>query len=177
MNPVNPMKRFFLVCIFSFMALSARGAAAYTMEDCVQCHEGEGKAFIGSAHAGETTCLDCHRDVKDDTHEKTKGSGAVDCGQCHDQKNRHGSRSVNGIRPQCHTCHTRHRILDKQNGASSVHSGRLKKTCGACHAVQSGEVDFLSRLTTLHVASHKKQDFSRSYERTDCIGCHQGAAA
>jgi len=35
----------------------------------------------------------------------------------------------------------------------------------------------LKSLPSLQVASHSKQDFSRIYDRTNCLGCHQGTGA
>lgn len=163
----------------------------YTSEDCIRCHE-EGstgsvlrisvKEFESSVHGRDMTCEDCHAGVEDGGHETTKGSGAVNCGQCHEQKNRHGLQSKTGMypgihRPRCYSCHTRHNILEKDRVESSVHPGQLKETCRACHPAECGETDYLSKLPSMQIASHNKQDFNRSYEKDNCIGCHQGLAA
>jgi hypothetical protein len=86
-------------------------------------------------------------------------------------------QSKSDNRPRCHSCHTSHGILERDNPASAVHPDSLKETCKVCHPLESGEVDYMSWLPSLQIASHGKQDFSRAYERTNCIGCHQGMAA
>jgi hypothetical protein len=115
--------------------------------------------------------------VEDDGHQTERGSGAVDCSQCHDQENRHGMKSGTQQAPQCYGCHTKHSILEKDNASSSVHPGNLKETCKSCHALECGEADYLSWLPSVQIATHGKQDFSQRYEDTNCMGCHQGMAA
>ena len=159
---------------------------AYTSEDCIECHRtGSEKSrlqisvdeFKASIHAEEAGCQDCHTLVEDENHITTPGSGAVDCSGCHDQENRHGWGSIRGTLPQCYSCHTRHDMRAKDDPRSSVYSQRLKETCGSCHPWESGQTEYFSWLPSLQVASHSKQDFSREYSRTDCLGCHQGMGA
>ena len=181
------MKTFLLILITIPIYLSGAVAWGYTQEDCVGCHQdGSTKSafhlsvetFESSIHGREELgCRDCHSGVTDASHERSKGSGAVQCLDCHAQENRHGLGSEKGDRPQCHSCHTRHHILEKDNDSSSVHPDRLTDTCRICHPTECGERDALSWLPSLQIASHNKQDFSRAYEETNCIGCHQGAAA
>lgn len=135
------------------------------------------KEFEASIHGREITCTDCHVGVKDKDHSSIKGSGAVDCAQCHEEENRHGLGAKSERRPRCHSCHTRHGILEKENVASSVHAGQLKKSCKGCHPVECGEIDYLSWLPSMQIASHNKQDFGQAYEKGHCLGCHQGKAA
>ena len=172
-----------LVC---FLLLSAPHLYAYTAEDCIGCHRmGSGKStlqmnmeeFNRSVHAGEIACQDCHKSVIDEKHITMKRSGSVDCGQCHDQQNRHGLGAKSGTRPQCYSCHTRHDILKGDHEKSSVHPEQLKKTCGACHPAQAGKIGFLPWLASLKVRSHGKEDLGCSYDEKDCLGCHQGKAA
>jgi hypothetical protein len=160
--------------------------SAYTNEDCIECHRTgnpEGginisiDEFNASVHAEEAGCQDCHTLVEDESHQTTPGSGAADCSGCHEQENRHGKESQSGTRPQCYSCHTRHAILAKDDPRSTVHAKRLKETCRRCHPQESGQTDYLSWLPSLQVASHSKQDFSQEYERTNCLGCHQGMGA
>jgi hypothetical protein len=101
----------------------------------------------------------------------------VDCGKCHEQVNRHGSKTAGNDQPQCHACHTSHRILEKDDPSSSVHPSNLRGTCGVCHPVESGGADYLTWLPSVRIKSHPKQDFSVSYDQTNCLGCHQGAGA
>ena len=163
-------------------------ATAYTPEDCIECHRtgseesglhisvDEFNASIHGEEEEETTCQDCHTLVEDDNHQTTPGTGAVDCSSCHEQENRHGWKSTTGTRPQCYSCHSRHGMLTKNDPRSSVHSQRLKETCQSCQTRECGETDYLSWLPSLQIASHSKQDFSRSYSRDNCLGCHQGKA-
>lgn len=180
------MKRI-LPCIFAcFLFLSAQHLFAYTTEDCIGCHRtGSGESTLQmvpeeynhSVHAGEISCRDCHKSVIDKGHITIKGSGIVDCGQCHEQQNKHGLGSKGGTRPQCYSCHTRHSILKGDHRESSVHPEQLQQTCGACHPAQVGEAGFLPWLTSLKVKSHGKQDLGCNYDEEDCLGCHQGQAA
>ena len=164
---------------------SGGSAGAYTTGDCLGCHGRGGSAtrtislteFQNSAHGKDLACRDCHTQVKDDSHQTRSGPGAVQCGPCHDQENRHGLRADGRPRPQCHDCHTRHGILPKANPKSSVHPDRLLLTCKTCHPRECGEGDYLSWFASLRVKSHKKQDFSRDFQDKDCLGCHQGKAA
>ncbi|MEN6440347.1 MAG: hypothetical protein ABFD97_17370 [Syntrophobacter sp.] len=174
----------------SFLGFSvvflAQSAWAYTPEDCIQCHRaGSSKSslridvqeFKASVHGDKATCQECHTGVVDEKHTRDRSLGAVDCGQCHEQTNRHGMGSGRADRPRCYSCHTRHNMLPKDNAASSINPGRLRTTCGGCHPAQSGKTDYLTWLPSLQVSSHKKQDFAHDYDRGNCVGCHQGRAA
>jgi len=167
---------------------AAQTVFAYSPQDCINCHKigstesklqisiDDFKASIHGEEDDETTCRDCHTLVEDDNHQTTPGTGAVDCSSCHEQENRHGRKSATGTRPPCHSCHSRHGMLAKDDPRSSVHPRRLKETCQSCHTRQCGETDYLSWLPSLQIASHSKQDFSQSYSRDNCLGCHQGSA-
>jgi hypothetical protein len=178
--------------IISFMILGQAATfateteSAYTNDDCIECHRTGSEEgginisiddFNASVHAEEASCQDCHTLVEDESHQTAPGSGAVDCSGCHEHENRHGKGSNSGTVPQCYSCHTRHAILAKDDPRSTVHSNRLKETCGSCHPQESGQTDYISWLPSLQVASHSKQDFSQVYERTNCLGCHQGMGA
>lgn len=161
-------------------------AAAYTPEDCIECHRTGSeeselqmsvKAYEASVHGEEATCLECHTEVVDDEHLSTEGSGAVDCSACHEQENQHGLNGADEQRPQCHDCHTRHEMLTKTDPASAVHPDQLPTTCAECHASASGETGFFSWFPAFQIASHNKADFATAYEKDNCLGCHQGAAA
>ena len=45
------------------------------------------------------------------------------------------------------------------------------------HPSECGREDYLSWFPSLQVVSHGKQDLSRAYDRSNCLGCHQGAGA
>lgn len=168
------------ICAWFLALLVFAGACdcwAYTNKDCVRCHEAVSvSAPSASAHA-ELGCLDCHTKVKDKTHESAKEEGSVNCGQCHQQGNLHGMNGQGEARPRCFDCHTKHHILAKDNPKSSVNPDNLKITCGKCHPLETGRTGYLSSFLYLQIRSHKKGDFSRAYDRSDCIGCHQGRAA
>ena len=160
-------------------------AGAYMDTDCIKCHTGAGQEsllkisveqFDRSAHAEEVSCQECHANVVDDDHQEIPGSGAVDCGTCHDQFNQHGAGATEN-RPRCFSCHTRHNILSPDDPQSTVHADQLRQTCRACHPGQSGSFEYLTWFTSIQVASHPKQDFSKTYTRENCLGCHQGRAA
>jgi hypothetical protein len=179
------MKKLNTISFCALLLLSTGTAWAYTPQDCIGCHaEASSKStrhipvdqFKASVHGGEITCLDCHTQVVDESHRQTAGSGAVDCSQCHEQQNHHGLQGLD-ISPECFDCHTRHNILARDNPDSSVNPQLLPQTCKGCHPVESGRTDYLSWLPSLKISAHKKQDFSRDYSRSNCIGCHQGQAA
>ena len=179
------MKLIVIILISILVSVTTGAAGAYTTEDCFDCHGEESqesslkiplRAFKTSAHAKELSCLDCHTGVVDDNHQETVGSGAVDCGQCHDQENRHGLQGLEN-RPKCYSCHTRHRILASKNEHSSVNPEQLRHTCQTCHPIECGSKNYLSFLPSLQLSSHKKQDFAGNYSRLNCIGCHQGMAS
>ena len=183
------MKRF----LYSFLMmgllvlLTGDFVVAYTNEECIECHK-EGsdestlhipiKAFEASIHnREEITCMDCHMGVTDEAHETTMGSGVVDCSECHDEENKHGQEAILEDRPRCSSCHPKHRTLEKENPASAVHPNQLKYTCKKCHPAESGETGYFSWLPSIRIMSHKKQDFSLSYGKDNCMGCHQGDTA
>ena len=181
------MKKLLFICVAFLIGLTGDHVLGYTTDDCVKCH-GEGskesalyismETFEASVHGREKmACRDCHKGVIDNSHKKVKGSGGVDCNACHDQENRHGSKSKDEDWPQCHSCHSRHGILEKDNPSSSVHPARLKETCKRCHPLECGEVGYLSWFPSLKMRTHGKQDFSQTYKRSNCVGCHQAMAS
>ena len=182
------MKKFIFYFSGLLLLLTAYDTPGYTPEDCIGCHK-EGspesrlhislRRYEASIHGRdrETTCQSCHTGVIDEDHKDTKGSGAVDCSQCHDRENRHGLKSKSEHRPRCYSCHTMHAVFEKDSERSSVHSKNLKKTCKTCHPAECGDRDCMSWLPSLQIASHNKQDFSRAFDADNCIGCHQGMAA
>jgi hypothetical protein len=168
-----------LICFFP------GGLFAYNQEDCVKCHN-EGSSgsalqisvtdFYNSVHGREMTCEFCHTAIVDESHMKEDSDVSVNCGNCHDQENLHGASSEKDNKPECYSCHTKHRILPKSIAGSSIHETQLKKTCGVCHPAEWGEHGYFAWFASVRVRSHKKQDFSEDYKATDCIGCHQGMA-
>ena len=168
-------------------AWAAEAESEYTEDDCIQCHQTGSEdselhmsieEFEGSVHNEEATCLDCHTGVIDDEHQSVEGSGATDCSGCHENENRHGLKAQANERPQCYNCHTRHNIQAKADPASTVHPDQLPVTCGECHPVASGKnKGYFDWFPGFQVASHNKADFSASFDKDNCLGCHQGAGA
>lgn len=186
--PIHRMTIHLMACasIILVVAFSTLPVMAYTPEDCIRCHREESgesslqidvEDFKRSAHGPTLTCLDCHTQIEDESHKNEKGANPVSCSECHEQANNHGLSAKGERRPSCYSCHTKHRILGKGEPASSVYPTALKRTCKTCHAAESGESDYLSWFPSLRIVSHGKQDLSRSYERGNCLGCHQGAGA
>jgi len=180
------MKKLLLCCLAGLVPLIFLcGTWAYSPEDCSNCHrEGSTQSnlhisvqgFEASIHSREMGCQDCHISVKDADHEKQKGSVTVDCRPCHEKKNGHGFKSKGRNHPTCQACHTKHTILEKDNELSSVHPDQLKTTCKKCHPVECGGRNYVSWLPSIRLRSHNKQDFSLSYGKDNCVGCHQGQA-
>lgn len=181
------MKKFLLNLFGLFIVVTATSTWGYTPEDCIRCHKDEShesklhvaiEKYSVSIHGrGEITCLDCHTSVRDKRHETIKELGIVDCTTCHDKKNRHGLVDGASHRPQCYSCHSRHAIFEKESESSTVHWKNLKKVCNSCHPAECGNSNCLPWLTSFHISSHKKGDFGRSFNKDNCLGCHQGRAA
>jgi len=183
MKRINSKSLFPILACFVACLLLASTAGAYEVQECIDCHKTGSTAsrftmdpqqFNASVHADNATCMDCHLKVEDESHMETPGSGAVDCSQCHEQKNFHGLDDGRENRPQCFHCHTRHNIRYVTDPAASVFPTHLTATCGQCHPAQSGYRDFLSRLPSIKIKTHPKGDLYTDYGEANCIGCHQG---
>lgn len=177
---------FFIWCSSFVCCSSINDLWAYAPEDCIRCHQQGSKEsslhmdveeFKRSSHGATFSCLDCHGHIKDDSHRTMKAGNSVSCVECHEQENRHGLPEGEARRPKCYSCHTKHRILGKGDPLSSVHQQALRKTCASCHPSECGRGDYLSWFPSLQVVSHGKQDLSRTYDRMNCLGCHQGRGA
>ncbi|MGD8251185.1 MAG: cytochrome c3 family protein [Desulfobacterales bacterium] len=164
-------------------ATPSEADAAYSDEDCIECHRTDSQesdlhidmdAYGASVHSQEITCQECHTGVVDEGHQSIDGSGAVDCSDCHEQENRHGPEDE---RLQCHACHPAHAMRSKTDPDSAVHPNQLPVTCGGCHPETSGDTGYFTWFPAFQIASHNKGDFGNAYEKTNCLGCHQGAGA
>jgi NAD-dependent SIR2 family protein deacetylase len=182
------MATFSLLLFWAVFLFFPQSIWAYTTEECLGCHgtgnpktskQLSGSEFLKSVHGQNVSCQECHLGIRDQDHQQIKGSGRVDCRACHEQENRHGLSALRkgSLLPTCQTCHTRHGILKKENPASTVNPENLTETCRGCHPRECGERDYWTYLPSLQVASHAKQDFSRLYRKSNCLGCHQGQAA
>jgi hypothetical protein len=171
-------------CLMIWLASSILSSTVwgYTDAECVRCHETKSRQsmlhinmelYKSSVHGSRIGCPDCHQSVTGDEHATTKGSGRVNCENCHGQQNRHAK---NGS-ITCPACHTRHSIFSAGDPRSSVYWGNLGKTCSPCHPVQTGNTGKLTLLTSFRIGSHGKQNFSEAVDKRMCVGCHQGRAA
>ena len=150
------------------------------MDDCISCHSDNpdhgtpqisAKDYESSIHGSMMECSDCHSYIEEG-HEAGDVTGKVDCGNCHAQENLHGTASEKENQLECFSCHTKHSILPSYIENSSVHKTQFKKLCIECHKEQWGQSGYLKWFTSLKVKSHKKQDFSKKYDETNCAGCH-----
>lgn len=166
-------------------AVASQNQTAYTTRECIECHRAgsedsalhvEVQEYESSVHGQEIACQDCHTGVVDDEHQSVEGSGAVNCGDCHEQENLHGAKGPEEKRPSCHDCHPAHRTRPKTDPASAVHPDNLPGTCAECHPTESGKTELFTWFPSFRIASHNKGDFAAAYEDDNCIGCHQGAA-
>ena len=155
---------------------------SYSTDDCISCHSEKSDqsslrintdGYFSSVHGNEFSCSGCHQHVIDDSHFEKKGSGKVDCQQCHEQQELHSQdRSVT-----CYSCHTRHDMYSASDPRSSVHWKKLSHTCGECHPNETVSTNNFFFLASQQVISHPKQNFSEIYSKSMCVGCHQGQAA
>ena len=130
---------------------------------------------MSSIHGSMMQCAECHSYIEEG-HEYGEVTEKVNCNNCHSQENLHGSSSGRENRPECYSCHTKHKILPEYVEYSSINKTQLKNTCKKCHPAQWGEQGFLRWFTSVRVKSHKKEDFSKNFDETNCVGCHQGMA-
>ena len=181
MNNLNLKKIYLLAIIF---CLLPSGLFAYEMDDCISCHldnPGEDipqisvEDYQSSVHGNIMECSNCHTHIEDG-HEAGGITETVDCRTCHSQKNLHGASSGKDNKPECYSCHTKHNILPESVEYSSINKIQLKNTCKKCHQAQWGDQGYLKWFTSIRVKSHKKQDFSKDFDETNCTGCHQGMA-
>ncbi|MBN2063109.1 MAG: cytochrome c3 family protein [Deltaproteobacteria bacterium] len=181
------MIKFYIYILIFVLWPAAAQAHAYTQEECIKCHRKKGgishlrisvEEFQASIHGRDLTCRDCHSGIDGEEHETVKDSGAVDCGQCHEQENRHGSNAGGEKdRPQCHSCHGKHGIIARNDMVPADYREQLISSCMACHPSECGDSGYVSWFPSLRIRSHKKQDFSMNYDMDNCTGCHQGGAA
>jgi hypothetical protein len=181
MNVVKINKYFALILVLWLLSLPV---FAYEMDNCISCHGNNRNKDIpqisvpdyqSSIHGATITCLECHAYIQEG-HEAGGVKEKVDCNMCHQQKNLHGASSAAQNKPKCYSCHTKHNILPSGMENSSVNRAHLKGTCSGCHETQYGKSGYLKGFTSIRIKSHKKENFGRDYDETNCTGCHQGMA-
>ncbi|MBN1905359.1 MAG: hypothetical protein JW927_09700 [Deltaproteobacteria bacterium] len=154
------------------------------MSDCISCHSENPESgipqiliaeFKASIHGSMMTCAECHSYIEEG-HEAGDVDEKVNCNMCHQQANLHGATANAGSRPECYTCHTKHSILPSHFEKSTVNRAHLEERCSECHEAQYGKSVYMKGFTSFRIRSHKKEDFSREFNETNCIGCHQGMA-
>ena len=177
----------FAVIILFSLAGAFSDSWAYIDEECRACHGTGGHesrltisldTYGASVHGRNgIACGDCHNDILDEGHEAEEGIMRVDCHQCHDQINRHGGKTGILHRPKCYDCHGTHDILEKERRDSAVHGDQLTTTCRKCHAAECESDKRFFLLPAFSMATHVKQNFSKTYDKSHCLGCHQASAA
>lgn len=123
-------------------------AEAYTQEECLNCHEKGNpntqkkiskKEYLKSIHGQNLSCQDCHKGIKDETHQERQGSGLVECKDCHPnewgardwwswQVTSHGKQDLNGNydKRNCLGCH-------QGQAAHGEEKPINNQTCFKCH--------------------------------------------
>lgn len=168
----------FIVCLFQGSLF------AYEMSDCISCH-GDSRnkdipqisvtEYSSSIHGATMTCAECHPYIEEG-HEACGVKEKVNCNMCHQQETMHGASATSESRPECYSCHTKHNILPASMDNSSINSARIKETCRRCHEAQYGKSGYIKGFASIRIRSHKKEDFSKEFNETNCTGCHQGMA-
>ena len=133
--------------------LTARGETDSPV--CTHCHGEHGiiapndpRSPVNPVRIAEATCAPCHESAF--LNEKYGGhlgklKSFID--SYHGLKSKAGDVTV----ANCSSCHGAHRILPKDDPASSIHPGNLRKTCGNCHPGISEAM----ALTGIHVPSNE----------------------
>jgi nitrate/TMAO reductase-like tetraheme cytochrome c subunit len=130
---------------------ASRVALANVPATCGKCHEGIGRQFAGSVHAGflangrtgVPACQTCHTPhaIQQADNPQWQLTVVSQCGSCHTDKLKtyrdtfHGQVTKLGFRAvaTCADCHGNHRILPARDPASPVARANLVQTCGKCH--------------------------------------------
>ena len=167
------------------------------IDDCIECHEdrnltrtdASGKVhsqyvdkekFLRSVHGEmEYTCVDCHEDVKAESH-PADGIPDIRCGECHEEaleqyeKSRHGQllKSGNPDAPQCYDCHSIHEVFYSSDPQSSTNPENLSVTCGKCHENEAYGPGPVLSLIASRVKGHGKVSMSCDFSTKRCGYCH-----
>ena len=176
--------KYFILFIF-IIILTVFDTKSNAAEECLNCHAtgGEGSAlhlseeeFRNSVHGDALECVDCHVLVKYPGHENAKGSGAVDCNECHDRENLHGISGREADRPKCHACHGKHDILPSTEKESRVNPLHLPETCGRCHEdidlTTKHELLYGKTIQLYQSSVHGQASLGGVYLAATCNDCH-----
>ncbi|NOY38031.1 MAG: hypothetical protein GXO83_10725 [Chlorobi bacterium] len=121
---------------------------------CLSCHEKAGiiktkdsssvhvdvSDITNSVHRN-ITCVKCHSDINPEHSPPCKGSGPVDCSNCHARESSlyydsgHGKAHYNKIKnaPYCTDCHGTHRVKSRYDDTAPTYRANIPKLCGKCH--------------------------------------------
>lgn len=106
----------------------------------------------------DEACIDCHQMGSDESELQIDVDAYL--------------ASPHGQGLSCLECHTK--VLDdthmEEEGSGMV-------TCDGCHPDASGDGGYFAWFPSFQIASHNKADFAHAYDKTNCLGCHQGAGA
>lgn len=106
----------------------------------------------------DEACIECHQTGSDESELHID----VDAYQA----------SAHGQALGCLECHTN--VIDDTHMEAE---GIGAVTCDNCHPDASSGGGYFTWFPSFQIASHNKADFGHAYERTNCLGCHQGAGA
>ncbi len=159
----------------------AQGSAEVPV--CTDCHDVDPAAFETTVHgAAGLGCVDCHAGAAE-SHED-KGVAPVDCASCHQDvtdelaTSPHGGPAFVKIsgKPVCQTCHGPvHKLVGRDDPASSIHPTHLTETCAQCHASPA-----IAQATGVHliqpIEAYKKSVHARAVQAgkraATCADCH-----
>lgn len=164
-----------ILSILFVLFIPTKSSSTVSAAECKECHLNQFYLYQKSIHANYVECIDCHKMIHNDQNISSPIYPTVKCNNCHYIQNKHGVGSLKE-RPQCVDCHNKHLILSHRDAESSVNRQNFRFTCSRCHQDQFQETNYLMFLPSFIIRSHKKQEISKNYSRSDCIGCHQGKA-
>ena len=143
--------------------------------DCFSCHKEE------DAHGGNlgTDCAECHTPVdwkpstfdhKQSTFLLTGLHAAVECNDCHNQKDSSGHRIYRGTPRDCYSCHK----------DDDEHKGEFGTDCLSCHSTNGWVPSTFDHskavfpLTGAHIDAACKSCHTSGWKGTPtaCVSCH-----
>ena len=160
---------------------------------CSTCHQSEAEDDAGGIHGqarnngkAAPDCGTCHGSAHElvSPHSAAFRAAVPDtCGACHAEVARqfhasvHGQALARGINeaPLCMDCHGGHKILKHTDGASPVHQGNIRDTCGSCHGNVRLARKFgmpSDRLISFDSSFHGLAAKAGSQTVASCASCH-----
>jgi cytochrome b subunit of formate dehydrogenase len=162
--------------------------------ECATCHPSQAEDDAGSVHGkarkngnpAAPACATCHgsaHELVSPASAKFRAALPDNCGACHSEVAKqfhasvHGQALARGVSeaPLCIDCHGAHKILKHTEGASAVHRGNIRDTCGNCH----GDVRLArkfgmptDRLVSFDSSFHGLAAKAGSQTVASCASCH-----